>query len=126
MKPILVINNDSAILTQITTLLQKKGYAHIAASSGKQALSVAAGYDFALAILDLKLSDMDGDELYQKLLDAESHYTLPIVALIDSFDAEEVAVVNRLLPRGQVTLLSKPLKEEWLLDLFERYGHRQG
>lgn len=124
MKPILVVNDDSTILGQITALLRENNYIHIAASSGKQALTMASGYDFALVILDLKLPDMDGDELYQKLIDAESHYTLPVVALIDSFDADEVAVVNKLLPRGQVTLLSKPLKEEWLLDLFERYGHR--
>jgi CheY-like chemotaxis protein len=125
MKPILVVNDDSKILGQITSILRNDGYFHIAASSGMQALTMAAGYDFALAIIDLNLSDMDGDVLYQKLLDIESHYTLPVVALIDSFDAEEVAIVNRLLPRGQITLLSKPLKEEWLRDLFERYGHRK-
>ena len=125
MKPILVINDDAAILGKITDLLREHGYFHIAASSGKQAMSMTAGYDFALVILDLKLADMDGDELYKKLMDVESHYTLPVIALIDSFDADEVAVVNRLLPRGQVTLLSKPVKDQWLLDLFERYGHKK-
>ncbi|MGB0993781.1 MAG: response regulator [Akkermansiaceae bacterium] len=125
MDPILVINDDSKLLGEITSILKEGGYFHIAASSGEQALTQASGYDFPLVILDLKLPDMDGDELYGKLLASESHYTLPVVALVDSLDGDEVAVVNRLLPQGQVTLLSKPLKREWLEDLFARYGQKK-
>lgn len=125
MKPILVINDDAKLLGQMIKLLKEGNYLHIAASSGSQALTQASGYDFSLAILDLKLADMDGDELYDKLLLSESHYDLPIVALVDSMDAEEVAVINRLLPRGRVTILSKPLKPEWLIELFEQYGEKK-
>lgn len=125
MNPILVINDDAKLLGEMTRMLKDGGYYHIAASSGSQALTMASGYDFALVILDLKLPDMDGDELYEKLIKAEAHYTLPVVGLVDTLDAEEVAVVNRLLPQGQVTLLSKPLKPEWLEDLFSRYGEKR-
>lgn len=125
MNPILVVNDDSHLLAEITNILREGGYFHLAASSGEQALTMASGYDFPLVILDLKLGDMDGDELYSKLLSSESHYPLPVVALVDSFDGEEVEVVNRLLPQGQVTLLSKPLKREWLDDLFARYGEKK-
>lgn len=76
-------------------------------------------------MLDLKLGDMDGDELYRKLIESESDYTLPVVMLVDSLDGDEVEVINRLLPQGQVTLLSKPLKKEWLVDLFSRYGEKK-
>ncbi len=126
MKPILVINDDSKILGELTSILREGNYFHIAASSGEQALEQTSGYDFALVILDLKLGDMDGDQLYEKLIAAESHYTLPVVALVDSLDGSEVDVVNRLLPQVQVTLLSKPLKREWLDDLFAKYGEKRG
>ncbi len=125
MDPILVVNDDSHLLAEITNVLKDGGYYYIAASSGEQALTMASGYDFKLAILDLKLPDMDGDELYQKLLKKEEHYTLPVVILVDSLDAEEVEVVNKLLPQGTVTLLSKPLKREWLEDLCRRYGDKK-
>ncbi len=125
MNPILVVNDDSRLLAEITTILKDGGYYHIAASSGEQALTMASGYDFKLAILDLKLADMDGDELYEKLLEKEAHYTFPVVALVDTLDGEEVEVVNRLLPQGTVTLLSKPLKREWLDELFSRYGDKK-
>ena len=68
---------------------------------------------------------MDGDELYEKIILAESHYDVPVAALVDSMDSEEVAVVNKLLPRGKITLLTKPLKKKWLVDLFEQYGERK-
>ena len=125
MNPILVVNDDSQLLVEITNILKEGGYFYLAASSGEEALTLASGYDFPLVILDLKLGDMDGDELYGKLLKSESHYTLPVVALVDSLDGEEVEVVNRLLPQGQVTLLSKPLKREWLDDLFAKYGQKK-
>ncbi|MBK1884481.1 response regulator [Luteolibacter pohnpeiensis] len=125
MKPILVINDDVSLLTEITLRLKNGGYFYLSASNAKEALTLASGYDFALVILDLKLPDMDGDELYQRLLKSEEHYTLPVVALVDSLDADEVSVVNRLLPQGVVTLLSKPVKGEWLDDLFARYGERR-
>jgi response regulator of citrate/malate metabolism len=69
---------------------------------------------------------MDGDELYGKLIESESHYVVPVVALVDSLDSQEVQVVNRLIPQGTVTLLSKPVKTEWLEDLFSRYGEKKG
>ena len=125
MNPILVVNDDSHLLAEITNILREGGYFHLAASSGEQALTMASGYDFPLVILDLKLGDMDGDDLYQKIIERESHYTLPVVALIDTLDGDEVTILNRLLPKGQVTLLSKPLKKEWLEDLFARYGQKK-
>lgn len=125
MDPILVVNDDNELLAEITSILKDGNYFFLAASSGEQALTMASGYDFKLVVLDLKLSDMDGDELYHKLLKSEEHYHLPVVALIDSLDGDEVAVVNRLIPQGTVTLLSKPLKREWLEDLFKRYGMKR-
>lgn len=122
MNPILVINDDNELLTEITDILRDGNYLHIAASSASQALTMASGYDFNLVVLDLKLPDMDGDDLYDKLLKSEDHYTLPVVALIDTLDTDEVKIVNRLLPKGTVTLLSKPLQRERLEDLFARYG----
>ena len=122
MNPILVVNDDMTVLSGITTYLKENNYYHIAASSGEQALTMASGYDFQLAILDLKLGDMDGDELYDKLIQAESHYTLPVLALIDSLDGEEVAVLNRLVTKGTVTLLPKPLDMERFASVLEQYG----
>lgn len=125
MKPILVINDDKSLLDEMVSVLVEGKFKYIAAKSAKDALSNTAGYDFSLVVLDLKLPDMDGDELYEKIILAESHYDVPIAALVDSMDNEEVAVLNKLLLRGKITLLSKPLKREWLVELFEQYGEKK-
>ena len=125
-KPILLINDDQEIVSQVTKVLKDGNYYHITAATAQEALMKASGYDFALIVLDLKLPDMDGDQLYGKLIASESHYVVPVVALVDSLDAQEVQVVNRLIPQGTVTLLSKPVKTEWLEDLFSRYGEKKG
>jgi DNA-binding response OmpR family regulator len=125
MKPILVINDDPVLLSEMVNVLVEGNFYYKAAKTGREAMSDTSGYDFSLVVLDLKLPDIDGDELYEKLLTSESHYELPVAALVDSMDSEEVAVVNKLLPRGKITLLSKPLKREWLLELFEKYGEKK-
>ncbi len=125
-KPILLINDDEALVREIAEILKAGNFYHIVAGSAKEALMKASGYDFSLILLDLKMADMDGDELYRRLIESESHYEVPVVALVDSLDGEEVEVVNRLIPQGTVTLLSKPLKKEWLEDLFSRYGEKKG
>jgi len=125
MKPILVINDDAVLLNEMEKMLVEGNFKYIAAKNAREALSQTAGYDFALVVLDLKLPDMDGDELYAKLIEDEAHYELPVAALVDSMDNEEVAVVNKLLPRGKVTLLSKPLRKEWLVELFEQHGEKK-
>ncbi|WP_035610303.1 response regulator [Haloferula sp. BvORR071] len=125
-KPILLINDDEELVSQVTKVLKDGGYYYMTAATAKEALTQASGYDFALILLDLKLPDMDGDQLYGKLIESESHYVVPVVALVDSLDSQEVQVVNRLIPQGTVTLLSKPLKTEWLEDLFSRYGEKKG
>lgn len=125
-KPILLINDDAAIIREVTAILNEGGYSYITAATAAEALMKASGYDFALILLDLKLPDMDGDLLYARLIESESHYVVPVVAFVDSLDGDEVKVVNQLIPRGIVSLLSKPLKREWLEDLFSRYGEKKG
>ncbi|MGJ8658078.1 MAG: response regulator [Akkermansiaceae bacterium] len=125
MRPILVINDDASLLKEMVDVLVEGKFRYIAARTAKEALSETAGYDFSLVVMDLKLPDMDGDAFYDELLFREAHYELPVAALVDSMDGDEVGVVNRLLPRGRVTLLSKPLKKEWLVELFEQYGERK-
>ncbi len=125
MKPILIINDDPSLLSEMVSVLEEGNFHYVTSTTGGEAMSAASEYDFSLVVLDLKLPDMDGDKLYHKLLFNESHYTLPVAGLVDSMDVEEVKVVNKLLPNGRVTLLSKPLKREWLVELFEQYGEKK-
>lgn len=122
MKPVLVINDDPEILSTIVSFLKKENYFHLAASNASQALTMASGYDFELVILDLKLPDMDGDELYDKLIECESHYELSVLALLDTLDGDEVKVLNKLTTKGRVTLFPKPLDIAELARFMDQLG----
>ncbi|WP_435895828.1 hypothetical protein [Oceaniferula spumae] len=47
-----------------------------------------------------------------------------MITLVDSLKAEEV--VNCLLPQDQITLFSKPLKNESLENMFALYDEYKG
>lgn len=120
--PVLVVNDDPTLSEVITAVAKERGYKYQLAKTAVDALHLASLYDFSLAFIDLHLPDMDGSEFYEKLMEKESHYTLPIVSFIDGLDANEVRTVSELVARGQLTLLSKPPQKEWLRNLFARYA----
>ena len=122
--PILIVNDDEALHDSIVKIAVDGGYQFRNAKNAKDALWEATRYDFSLAIIDLDLPDMTGDEFLDKLQEKESHYNLPIVTFIDSFDAKEVAALNNLLPKGPITILSKPIDQAQLTALLESYASK--
>ncbi len=64
---ILVIEDDKAICSFITTALNGNGYRVIAALTGKEGLSLTASLCPNVILLDLGLPDMDGCEVLKKL-----------------------------------------------------------
>jgi len=119
--PVLIVNDDPAILDAVVEVAKEGNFHHYATRTGAEALHLASLYDFSLAFIDLDLIDIDGPVFYEKLMERESHYTLPLVAFFDSQDSFEVKAINQLVTQGQLTLFSKPPKKELLQNLFERY-----
>lgn len=64
---ILVIEDDKAICSFITTALNGNGYRVIAALTGKEGLSLTASLCPNVILLDLGLPDMDGCEVLKEL-----------------------------------------------------------
>lgn len=120
--PVLIVNDDRSLAETISAAAKEGGYKHYVATTAADALHLASLYDFSLAFIDLQLPDMGGADFYRKLLEKESHYTLAVVSFLDGLDAHEVQAVNELVAQGQLTLLSKPPRKEWLQDLFSRYA----
>ena len=123
---ILIVNDDAELRAEMERILKAEGFYFWSAASGSEALSHAKGYDFALAILDLHLGDMDAVAFYDALMQQESHYELPVVMPLNTLDGKEIAALNELCARATLTILSKPLDPKRLLALAERYGVRKG
>lgn len=64
---ILVVEDEISISRFISNVLEKEGYAVVAVSTGKEALSLMESHCPDLVILDLGLPDMDGLEILSSL-----------------------------------------------------------
>jgi PAS domain S-box-containing protein len=65
-KTVLVIDDEEKVLNTIQMLVERLGYRVLGARTGQEALLIAQRYEesIELALLDVKLSDMEGGALY--------------------------------------------------------------
>ena len=113
-KSILVIDDDKSILRTFTRILQKAGYEIDVAETGKEALEKAGTRSYDLALIDVRLPDMDGTDLLAKMKDAMSK---TVKIMITGFPSLETGV--RALDEGADAYLVKPVKPDELLTLID-------
>ena len=111
-KSILVVDDDTAILKYATRILQSEGYDVDAAETGFEAIEKSNTHFYNLALLDIKLPDMEGTELLTKM-----HRTTPSMMkiMVTGFPSLENAV--EALNMGADAYLLKPVKLDELLKV---------
>ena len=60
---ILIVDDDEGTASTLRLILRKEGYGAETAGSGREAIEKAQESSFNLALLDIKLPDMQGTEL---------------------------------------------------------------
>jgi DNA-binding response OmpR family regulator len=113
-KHILVIDDDKSILRTFTRILQKNGYEIDIAETGKEALEKTEANCYALALIDIRLPDMDGTDLLAKIQKTMGD---AVKIMITGFPSLENGV--KALDEGADAYLVKPVKPEELLALIE-------
>lgn len=66
-KNILFVDDDFSIQKFVSTILEKKGYSVSKAENGEKALELIKKIKFDVGIFDMKLPDMDGTEILEKI-----------------------------------------------------------
>ena len=66
---ILVVDDDENIRKVLTTILEDEGYAVEQAETGQKAIEMAKRKVYNLALIDIRLPDMEGIELLTKVRD---------------------------------------------------------
>jgi len=79
MSRILVVEDDKAILRGVTDVLKKEGFEVLGAPDGRKGLDQALRDDVDLAILDVRLPEMDGFEVCRRI--REDRLQFPILML---------------------------------------------
>ena len=101
---ILVVDDDESTRGSLTLVFGRKGYETGMAGTGREALEKAQGNSFDLAILDIRLSDMEGVELIAPL--KEMHPDI-VVIMATAYASLESAV--QALNEGASAYIIKPL-----------------
>ena len=120
---ILIVDDSSASLKLMTTLLTNQGYQVRPASSGPLALRSVAIETPDLILLDVKMPDMDGYEVCRQLKADPQTCNIPLIFISGLDD-----VVNKVkgFAAGGVDYITKPFDSEDLLARIEHTSHCDG
>jgi len=113
-KTILVVDDDKSILRTFTRILQKSGYDIDTAETGKEAIERTEKRHYDLALVDIRLPDIDGTDLLAKL---KKPLQSTVKIMITGFPSLETGV--KALDEGADAYLVKPVKPQELLLLIE-------
>src|SRR5215217_7500496 len=101
---VLVVDDDAALSRTLADILRMHGYDPWTAGTGREGLAIAARQAPALAVVDLRLPDMNGTELAAKL-HAVSELT-QVVVLTGNASVESAVAALR---EHSVDYLLKPV-----------------
>jgi len=110
--PVLVVDDIDANLVALEALLQGLGCEVVLANSGDQALRQLLKHDFAVALLDVQMPDMDGYEVAQHARQNPATRDVPIIFVTAMHNTEATAL--RGYGSGAVDFLFKPVDPEIL------------
>ena len=113
MMKVLVVDDESAQREMLAGYLKKKNYDAETAKNGTSALEIYKSFFAPLAVIDLKMPDMSGLELLQKLREINPFIE---VIVLTAYGTVETAVMAMQL--GAFGYLTKPVNlEELSLNL---------
>lgn len=107
---ILIVDDDESICMTLAAILQPKGYRTTIANTGKEAIEKTRSGYFNLALIDVKLPDMEGIRLLEKLQETAPE-TIKIV--LTGYPSMQTAI--EALNLGADSYITKPIAPTSLL-----------
>lgn len=117
---ILVVDDDAGIRKTLSKILEMEGYLVETAKNGKEAIETSKKRFFNAALIDIRLPDMDGTELIDRLKDTEPKTVKIIVTGFPSVK-NAVEAVNR----GADGYVLKPFDVDKLLAIIRKQLSKQ-
>ena len=112
---ILVVDDETIVRESLGAWLREDGHTVETAENGRQALRMVAEKPYDLAILDIKMPNMDGLELQRRLGEAAPELT---VVIMTAYASVETAV--NALKAGAYDYIVKPFDPDELSHLIRR------
>jgi DNA-binding NtrC family response regulator len=117
---ILLIDDDESILRTISSILEEKGYEVDTASNAEEALKKAESIYYNLALIDIRLPDIEGTDLLSRLQKISPEM---IKIILTGYPSLHNAV--RAVNRGADGYLIKPADPDTLQSMIKEHLRRQ-
>ena len=112
---ILIVDDEKNIREGLRISLNRDGHNIFLASDGVEALQLLESEEIDLVVADLKMPNMDGEELMKRIL--ENYFNIPVIILTGHGTIEKAV---ELMRDGAYDFLTKPLNLEKLSLIVER------
>lgn len=116
---VLVVDDDEKLQDLFKLFLRKIGFSRVVVGTVKEALAALDKQKFDLLFLDLKLPDGPADDVYDMARDIDPE--MPIIVITGYPDSE---MLDRILEKGPITVLKKPLQIQQLQQTVRILGHK--
>ena len=117
---ILVVDDDTGVRKVLSSILSEEGYFVQTVENGKQAIRAFEKTRFDLALIDLKLPDMEGTELLHRLKEKQPHI---VMIIITGFPTLENAMET--VNEGANGYVLKPFDIPKLLETIRKHLNRE-
>ena len=117
---ILIVDDDETIRKSITTVLEEKGYLAETAENGRAAIRKSEKAVYNLALIDIRLPDMDGVQLLTSLKETSPKM---VKIIITGYPSLQNAV--EALNKGADGYIVKPIKMGELLAMIKDHLLKQ-
>jgi len=117
---ILIIDDDENIRKSISTVLQEKGYLVDTAENGRAAITKSETAPYNLALIDIRLPDMDGVQLLTAMKQTTPKMVKIIITGYPSLQ-NAIEAVNK----GADGYIVKPIKMDELLTMINEHLKKQ-
>jgi CheY-like chemotaxis protein len=115
-RTILIVDDDETTVDVLSVRLSRQGFTTLIAENGQQALSLAHSDKPDLILLDLRLPDIDGFELCQRLVDDDETSEIPVIIVSG---LERPDIIRRSRAAGCHYFVRKPYDPNALLTLIQ-------
>jgi DNA-binding NtrC family response regulator len=112
---ILIVDDEFSVRDSLANWFRKDGYDVSAAANGREALQLVDEGIYDVAIVDIRMPDMDGVELQARLQNIDANLA---VIIITAFAAVDTAV--QTLKQGAFDYVTKPVDPDELSHLVRR------
>jgi DNA-binding NtrC family response regulator len=117
---VLVVDDDAGIRKTLSRILEREGYLVEAVENGEQAIEASKKWFFNVALIDIRLPDMEGIKLLDKLKETEPKMVKIIITGYPSL-SNAIEAVNK----GADGYILKPFNAGGLLEMIKRRLKKQ-